>query len=191
MRKAIFALSVAVAISSANASYLYWQIDTSEASGLVSEPYTGARVFASTDGGAASRVYLDLGYGDYDTGAFQTLGTAVQVPLYDSVVAVVDSSTLGGDPSGYSFYIELINYSVWDANKDASSIASGAFVAQSDGESVMTYSNLVDSKYIGADLSPVSMAVWHGGSYTTVPEPTSAMLVLFGLAGLALKRRTA
>ena len=189
MRKAIFALSVAVAISSANASYLYWQIDTSEASGLVSETYTGARVFASTDGGAASRVYLNLGYGDYDTGAFQSLSTAVQVPLYDSVVAVVDSSTLGGDPSGYSFYIELINYSEWNPqNPSQSSIESGAFVAQS---SAMTYSQLVDSKYVGTDLSPVSMAVWHGGSYTTVPEPTSAMLVLFGLAGLALKRRTA
>lgn len=188
MRKAIFALSVAVAISSANASYLYWQVDSSTASDLT---YTGARVFASTDGGAESRVYLNLGYGDYDTGAFQNLGTAVQVPLYDSVVAVVDSSTLGGNPSGYSFYIELINYSAWESNPTASSIASGAFVAQSDSSSAMTYADLEAKHYVGADLSPVSMAVWHGGSYTTVPEPTSAMLVLFGLAGLALKRRTA
>ena len=178
MRKAIFALSVAVAISSANASYLYWQIDTSEESGLVSEPYTGARVFVSNDNGATMRNYLTVGYGDYATGNLVEMGK-IQVPLYDSVVAVVDANAAYASDSSYKFYIELINYD------------SGTFVAQTESSSAMTYSQLVASEYIGADLSPVSMAVWHGGSYTTVPEPTSAMLVLFGLAGLALKRRTA
>ena len=178
MRKAIFALSVAVAISSANASYLYWQIAPSEKSGLVSKEYDGARVFVSNNGGV-SKTYLNIGYGDFDTGDFTPFaGQKVQIPLYEAVVAEVNTS-LYGEGTGYSFYIELINYS------------DGAFVAQSDSKSAMTYADLEAKHYVGADLSPVSMAVWHGGSYTTVPEPTSAMLVLFGLAGLALKRRTA
>ena len=175
MRKAIFALSVAVAISSANASYLYWQVDSSTASGL---EYSGARVFVSNDNGATMRNYLTVGYGDYATGSLVEMDK-IQVPLYDSVVAVVDANAAYASDSSYKFYIELINYD------------SGTFVAQTERSSAMTYSQLVASEYIGADLSPVSMAVWHGGSYTTVPEPTSAMLVLFGLAGLALKRRTA
>ncbi len=175
MRKAIFALSVAVAVSSANASYLYWQVDSSTASGLT---YDGARVFASNDSGA-TKTYLNIGYGDFDSGNFIPFaGQKVQIPLYEAVVAEIDTS-LYGKGSDYSFYIELINYS------------DGAFVAQTDVSSAMTYADLEAKHYVGADLSPVSMAVWHGGSYTTVPEPTSAMLVLFGLAGLALKRRTA
>ena len=182
MKKLVFALAVAGALSAARAEYLYWQIDTSESSGLVSETYTGARVFASSDNGV-TRNYLNIGYGDYDTGSFQSLGTAVQIPLYDSVAAVIDSTYT----EGYSFYIELINYSTWQSNPTASSIDSGAFVAQSADP--QTYTQLSQAGYVGADLSPVSMAVWHGGAYTTVPEPTSAVLMLLGFAGLALRRR--
>lgn len=176
MRKAIFALFIAVAVSSANASYLYWQVDSSTASDLT---YSGAKVFVSNDNGVNSRQYLTLGYGDYDTGAFEGVGEKITTPLYDSVVAVVDANATYANDSSYKFYIELINYN------------DSTFVAQTDSASAKTYEQLVDSQFVGADLSPVSMAVWHGGSYTTVPEPTSAMLVLFGLAGLALKRRTA
>ena len=176
MKKVFFAATAAILAASVQAEYLYWQVDSSTASGLT---YNGARVFASTDGGAASREYLDIGYGDFDSGSFVKFDNKkVQLPLYEAVVAEVDTS-IYGSTSGYSFYIELINYS------DAS------FVAQTDASSAMTYSQLEAAHFVGADLSPVSMAVWHGGSYTTVPEPTSAMLVLFGLAGLALKRRVA
>lgn len=175
MKKVFFAATAVILAASVQAEYLYWQVDSSTASGLA---YNGARVFVSNNNGV-DRTYLNIGYGDFDTGSFvQFEGRKVQIPLYEAVVAQVDTSTYGST-SGYSFYIELINYS------DAS------FVAQTDASSAMTYSQLEAAHFVGADLSPVSMAVWHGGSYTTVPEPTSAMLVLFGLAGLALKRRVA
>ena len=153
MKKVIFAIAAVVASASLHASYLYWQIDGSEdVSALGGAEYDGARVFAENDS-TGERTYLNIAYGSAgDT--LVNVGDKINVPLHDSVVAVFDPTTYG---SGYTFYIELINYA--------------------------------DATPVGTDLSPVSMAVWHGGAYSSVPEPTSAMLVLFGLAGLALRRR--
>ena len=170
MKKVIFAIAAVVASASLHASYLYWQIDGSEdVSALGGAEYDGARVFAENDS-TGERTYLNIAYGSAgDT--LVNVGDKINVPLHDSVVAVFDPTTYG---SGYTFYIELINY------------ADATPVGQSEGQ---TYAQLNNSEFVGTDLSPVSMAVWHGGAYSSVPEPTSAMLVLFGLAGLALRRR--
>lgn len=85
----------------------------------------------------------------------------------------VDLSSLAGSPSSYSFYIELMN-------------SSGAVVGHSD---TAKYSELAAN--ITTDvLDFETVEVWHGGTYS-VPEPTSGVLMLIGLAGLALKRRKA
>ena len=188
MKKVLFAIVMIVASVGANAEYLYWQVTGSDIPDFASGA-NGARVFASSDGGV-TRNYLNIGYGDYDSG-FQSIGYAVQVPVDNtSLVAEFDSSTYGsGTP--YAFYIELINYD--DAYRTSNTVTPAynaentPFKAQSaEG---LSYTQLAQSEYVGTDLSPVNMSVWNGGSYSPVPEPTSAMLVLFGLAGLALRRR--
>lgn len=88
----------------------------------------------------------------------------------------VDVSTFA--TGGYSFYIELVNYD--SGVKDV--------LGYSETKS---YAELVSSGYIlETPLSITSANVWHGGAYAA-PEPTSAVLMLIGLAGLALKRRKA
>ena len=186
MKKILFVIAAVAVSASARASYLYWQIDGSED---VSGAYDGARVFVSNDGGASDRTYLEIGYADADLpDGYQSVGYAVNVPQPNmSLVAVVPDTPYSADNS-YSFYIELINYASADYRTSQTSTGYGTsdFVAQSEGQS---YANLSAHDFIGSDLSPVNMAVWHGGAYSSVPEPTSAMLVLFGLAGLALRRR--
>ena len=75
-----------------------------------------------------------------------------------------------------SFYVELFNYT----DGVASSVAVG---------STMSYSALAALGAISDTLLEIPTA-WTGGTYS-VPEPTSAVLMLLGLAGLALKRRKA
>jgi len=197
MKKVLFTLAAIAAAASVHASYLYWQIDGSEPAltgeGLTAGvDYTGVRIFASNNNGD-TKTYLNLGYADFDSDSFQPLGYAVSAPVGGMLLADVSDFSSGG----YSFYVELINGDVsnWSGvdKVNVSAYQTSSFAGQlvSSGNSdPITYTGLESKGFIGTDLSPVSMAVWHGGgSYSPVPEPTSAMLVLIGLAGLALKRR--
>lgn len=186
MKAILFSIAIAVT-ASLHAEYLYWQVTDAQVSGDFANA-TGARVFVSSDNGV-NRTYLELGQGDADTG-FDSFGYAVQAPIpgNDPLVAKIDNSAWKNDT--YAFYIELINYSssaTYSANDTTTAYPSENFVGQtSEGQ---TYATLNQNGFAGVDLSPVNMAVWNGGTYSPVPEPTSAMLVLFGLAGLALRRR--
>lgn len=85
----------------------------------------------------------------------------------------IDVSNYGSE---YSFYVELVNYN------------SGAKDVLGYSESV-AYTTMKNSGFILENpLSITSANVWHGSSYAA-PEPTSAMMILLGLAGLALKRK--
>lgn len=76
----------------------------------------------------------------------------------------------------YSFYIELVNYN------------SGAKDVLGYGETI-AYDKMVEKGFIlDTPLSITTANIWHGGTYAA-PEPTTGLLMLFGLAGLALKRR--
>lgn len=76
----------------------------------------------------------------------------------------------------YSFYIELVNYNAGTADV----LGSGETLA---------YADMVNKGYITeSPLSITAANVWHGGTYVA-PEPTSAMMILLGLAGIALKRK--
>ena len=191
MKKILFAIAAVAVSAGAHASYLYWQIDgtTEDVTALSGATFDGARVFVSNDGGV-NKTYLEIGYADPDLPlGYQNVGYAVNVPQPNmSLVAVVpDNAGYDVASANYAFYIELVNYnSTLNSSQTDSGYGTSEFVGQSEGQ---TYASLSSHDFIGSDLSPVNMAIWHGGTYSPVPEPTSAMLVLFGLAGLALRRR--
>ena len=53
-------------------------------------------------------------------------------------------------------------------------------------DDVYTVTGLADNTWAGANFTYAS-----GGNFTAVPEPTSGLLMLLGMAGLALRRRRA
>lgn len=173
MKKILLMLATGVIAVSAQASYLMWQVDTTDVGEFDAN---AVRIAYSTDGTTADG-YLTLqqavGSDLSDIGDYVALDSSKQVPqLYASVDGYTDEK--------YSFFIELINYN------SASEPPTIRTVAVSETE---TYANLTAKGFTSDSMIPtVPTAVWHGGTYS-VPEPTSAMLVMFGVGLLALKRK--
>jgi len=164
-------LSIAVllgAMSASAESYLYWMVgDTGNFS------YDNAQVRVFNDGEPID--YLSLYYadgtavGDTKVSAkYAETAQKAELGLYAKL-----GSLLGED---YYYIIELRN-------------DDGAFVAQS-GE--LSYSaalnNIVDSG-LGIPSGGTGWDPTSGGGTYNVPEPTSGIMMLLGVAALALRRR--
>lgn len=82
--------------------------------------------------------------------------------------------------SSYSYYIEIVKYAT---------AGSTAWYGVAKSET-MKYQDMVNANYIGDIAAPSALVPWTGGSFSA-PEPSSAMLVLVGMALMALKRKRA
>lgn len=163
------ALAAAVMLGGAShAAYLYWQVDASDAQDIT---FGYARVVAESESGTQ---YMSITDGSGNTkDGYQMVAAGSH--------AAINLDQLS-DASAYSYYIELINYNETSQTYD---------VVGTSKASPATYTSLVQSNFIdvgnmGLPMTPAT--VWHGGTYS-VPEPTSAMLVMFGMGLLALKRK--
>ena len=88
----------------------------------------------------------------------------------DVTVAALDTS------KNYDFYFVVFN------NADAASATEYAIVSDPNKE----YSGMAGKYVVSGDFS--TLPTWES---TAVPEPTTGLLVLLGVAGLALRRRRA
>lgn len=155
MKRFLLGLLVVAVAASAQASYLYWQVDTSD---------------------AISKIGTAAGHEHYQANLYADstkIGTATS--------GYLSSINIDSYVSASSFYIEIV---AWD---NGGSYATAGTVAVSEHKS---YADLIDGGFVTSSLVTVPPAAWTGGTYAA-PEPTSAMLMLLGLAGLALKRRKA
>jgi len=174
MKKLLFAMLIATGAMSVQASYLYWRIDDTDITKVTEEatktetPWDKVTFYAvDSDGNRHQLAYAVNANEDPDDpyNGF-TAGQSVNLGEYYT--------------SGYSYYIELVNTAT-SPNPVL-------------GYSTETYEKLSGSGLVtDHELSPGEITeakVWHGGSGGyNAPEPTSAMLMLLGVAGLALKRK--
>ena len=85
-------------------------------------------------------------------------------------IGPVYSGTFDGSDVGMTFLVELYN----DSNGKV-------------GRQVLDYNEVASSIFGGLNISGAKAAVF--SNFTPVPEPTGGMLVLLGIAGLALRRK--
>lgn len=84
-----------------------------------------------------------------------------------------------GSPE-YSFIVEIGAVCYDSGNPEWTTVASSSAVG---------YTSLSEYMSDSADVSPPSGRAWVPATYTAVPEPTSGLMMAFGLALLALRRR--
>ena len=157
----------AFSVSAADESYLYWMVDTDATKDFT---YDAVKVCAYTgtdvDSGSALTLYYGNGNVAGDSVSKTKVDAAGGLPFYASLATAYGSS--------YSYVVELFY--------------GDAKVGQSDP---LLYTdamaNYVQTTMLAGTI-PAS-AVWSAGSFTAVPEPNSALLVILGCAALALRRR--
>ena len=174
MKKLIIAAAMVCAAAFSQAATVNWAISNVKADGGAT-PTAGWAVMAFyTSVGAGSSAIEDaIAAGTAASLAFET--TTLSVALGSGRVAAHDATAASiTDTSNYDFYFVVFN------NADATKAEKFVMASALDLE----YSSL-SGKYVGS--SNFSGATWT----ETVPEPTTGLLVLLGVAGLALRRRRA
>ncbi len=169
--KHLLAILFAVAVTFASrAGLLYWMIDQSQSDSPIEFSY--ARIVA-VPGSDGEQQYLTVG-SDPANGYVQATGVTEANPL-GSATGVVYTDLSGLSGTDYSFFIELY------------SMATGQEVKVGQSE-IAAYSQLTQSIYENGLPLPSLDKAWNP-TITNVPEPTSGVLMLFGLAALGLRRR--
>ena len=83
----------------------------------------------------------------------------------------------GSSLDGAMFFVELFN--------------EGGSIAKSEGISYANLKSYLDMNYSGSGVPKTATGAAVFSGYAAVPEPTSGLLMLLGIAGLALRRKRA
>ena len=172
-------LGTASALAEGTDRYLYWMIDSSDS--VIGSGSATIKVAAYTDGtlweyGSQAdylNLYWDTGSGISGSGS--TSLTAEDVTDMSSVFA-----QLGNFGSGYSYFVELYNDPT-----DPKSI----YARSTDAMSYSALLNYIGEMKTSGMVTPSSSYGVTGFTAAAVPEPTSGLLLLLGVAGLALRRK--
>lgn len=141
-------------------------------------------------------MFLYLGTIGYEDGAFTGLDSATLVTaggwnadefMYGNGGSIGFSTGTVNKMGGEDYTLILVNngsYSSLDDVKD------GDYFALSASTSETTYDAVLeDNVALFVDYNPIAAGDWQ--KFESVPEPTSGLLMLLGMAGLALRRRRA
>lgn len=180
MKKLIIALAAVALAAGVQAATVKW------ASGTIYTP--GAEGAFSTTKAAASSVSYYLWTLDADAYASATLDSIAKMDT-STATATGKNSAIGGtvsysDTTHYDAG-DTVNWAILfkytDANDKEWYIANKGSGTVNDLGGQLSFSNLASASSGYATV----------GGWTAVPEPTSGLLMLLGMAGLALRRKSA
>ena len=183
MKKMMFAVFAALIGLSASAAAYDWTMTK----GTV---YDGASTPTAINGTAYLYDAAVLSQADAVTafyaGTFTTDTAVKSATMTAGKVATTDAFTYDGATSDWTAYFVVLN-------GDNIYISTSQAVAYSElGQGSITWatSQAAPSKSLSEGVSYAG-AGWYTAGGTSTPEPTSGLLLLLGMAGLALKRKIA
>lgn len=171
MRKLMAALAVIACAGMVHAEYFLWfQVDQSAETDPIA--FDTARVsYRSSDKGPYSDYLQANNGGEYGIGAWEAVGDGkISTDADQQGIFPLD----GGNYNDYQFRVEL-----WSENDQ--------MLAVSESASFDYLKNTL--KAISPITGTTQEGTWSVSGFSAVPEPTSGMLFLLGLASLALRRK--
>ena len=178
MKKFIISMGAVLVAVVANASFLYWQVNADDFSSMEGAGDVRTATVSSMSGGTYALNQTSQYNSYYVQQNADTYESEVVSAETTAAIGSVYAADVGSFNDSYSYYIELKN-------------SEGTVIGRSDavsGQDLTTYVSAAEMTANIPGATPIS--VWHyTGSYTAVPEPTSAILMLFGAAMLGLKRK--
>ena len=187
MKKLIIAVAAVAVGIVANAATFNWEVQK----GYI---YDGADTPAKLTSGTAYLLFADtLAQGDLVAAFAANASTAASTVA----ASAVSTGTIGSDariPTSSNFTSDVTSdqtayFVVFNGDKMYVSIEAGAEY-YAVGESAITFASVSSSSKKFNDVAGgYAGAGWYGAA--AVPEPTSGLLMLLGMAGLALRRKRA
>ena len=188
MKKLMIATAIALMAIASQAATASWKVTAGNLynSTASSVKYSGTAYIY--DSGSISMAALFAAVDAATTASYNFAGTAAGTVTIanGSVASTGNTFSYGESGNNYSFYLVVVEGdNLYFSNEKADLSAAnppavGTIGFASQNNSTTTFSNLAPADgFQGA------------GKWSTVPEPTSGLLLLLGMAGLALRRKVA
>ena len=192
MKKIIVALGVVAIAAGVQAASFNWT-SSGTASGKTINSVAGTALYSSTtaytlylfDAAVVSQESLLAGLRADSTKTLADFTSVKSQTLASNSQITATEFSYGAADTEYSFYFAVIN------GEDVFLSASKAAYGQASATTSVSFSgNGTATKNAFADTT-ATFAANGAGWYSVAPEPTSGLLLLLGMAGLALKRKRA
>ena len=196
MKKLLIAVAVAASAVCLQAATINWggAIANADCSDTLSYGSTAYLVWSATDFSPATASVLNASGSDWSTWTTDNGGTVVKMYALSNddidawnFVDTYDSNTA----AKYNGYYAVLVVDGSDATK-ASYMYAGAFSNATDANiGTLAPASIVLNEGWATDPGPWLNSGGFNTTVSSVPEPTSGLLLLLGMAGLALKRKRA
>lgn len=191
MKKLIMMTAIVVAAVTANAAAYTWQASSGRL--FDGKGSDSANRFAGTGylfNAATVSQSAILAAFTSAAGVTETLESALTTGTFSSGRAAKSASFTGPDASFTAYFVVLGTDASGNDAIYISDTATGNYTAVGTGDVVFGQQNAYSSAGFADASKGYSAAGWYS-SAAAVPEPTSGLLMLLGMAGLALRRRRA
>ena len=187
MKKIMIIAAAALMAGLCSASTVKWNVTN-----IYKTNDAGQGLTASTDKAAAGTYYVMC-----FLGSELSLADATAMLKADNLSGLAAKATFQGTTTGNGIFASSYYDGGWNGGDtvdiytivlNANTVAGATYGVVSSAVSSYTYADAAEDKMIAHSMKTATQGTW---TAVNVPEPTSGLLLLLGMAGLALRRKQA